>query len=72
VLYGVAYSGGDHNEGTLFKASLKGATRVLHNFGGPSDGKNPVGQLLVVDDMLYGTTWGGGSDGRGTVYRLKP
>lgn len=71
-LYGVASSGGDYNRGTLFTASLNGVTHVLHSFGAQSDGKDPVGQLLVVGETLYGTTWAGGSENKGTVYRLKP
>lgn len=72
VLYGVAYSGGDRNDGSLFTTSLTGATRVLHGFGAISDGKNPVGQLLVVGNTLYGTTWAGGSASDGTIYTLQP
>jgi uncharacterized repeat protein (TIGR03803 family) len=72
MLYGVAYWGGNRGQGTLFESTLEGATRVLHHFGGHSDGKNPVGQPLVVRGTLYGTTWGGGADNKGTVYTFKP
>ncbi len=53
--------------------------RVVHKFGNARhNGRNPVGGLLDVNGMLYGTTqFGGGGacgyvGGCGTVYRLDP
>jgi hypothetical protein len=40
--------------------------KVLHNFGGGSDGSSPDGTLLYMNDTLYGTTTYGGGGGKGT------
>ena len=46
---------------------------VLHSFGGAAmlDGAFADSTpLLASDGALYGTTWGGGNQGGGTVFRL--
>jgi uncharacterized repeat protein (TIGR03803 family) len=47
---------------------------IVHNFtstGG--DGNFPVGDLLLGQDGdLYGTTWLGGANAAGTVFRVDP
>ncbi|MGO8796485.1 MAG: choice-of-anchor tandem repeat GloVer-containing protein [Candidatus Sulfotelmatobacter sp.] len=48
---------------------------VLHNFGkgGPDDGAGPQANLIFDSaGNLYGTTMGGGANGRGTVFELTP
>ena len=46
---------------------------VLHNFaGGPSDGANAQSSLIIVADVLYGTTSAGGLSNDGTVFSLTP
>jgi uncharacterized repeat protein (TIGR03803 family) len=51
----------------------KWTEEVLHNFASGTDGANPNGGL-VLDGAgnVYGTTYAGGSQGRGTVFKLKP
>ena len=67
-LYGVA-PGGTFGPGTVFQVSTNGLLAVLHSFQG-SDGANPFGLMQGRDGNLYGTTWNGGTDGGGTVFRL--
>jgi uncharacterized repeat protein (TIGR03803 family) len=43
---------------------------TLSHFIG-TNGNNPVGGLLVVDNILYGTTYSGGEQNFGVVYELK-
>jgi uncharacterized repeat protein (TIGR03803 family) len=44
---------------------------VLHSFGATGDGEKPMGQLLQDKaGNLYGTTYGGGADGYGSVFEL--
>src|SRR5262249_44174424 len=47
--------------------------QVLHNFGSVvADGKNPQAGLVEgTDGFLYGTTFFGGSNDLGTVFKLK-
>ncbi len=76
-LYGTT-SQGKKTEGTAFKLnspSVPGGAwtlSVLHDFVGSGDGMNPVGGLLRVNGVFYGTTSQGGSHGAGTVYSITP
>jgi uncharacterized repeat protein (TIGR03803 family) len=72
VFYGVASSGGDWGWGTLFAFDPATATTTpLHNFSQGQDGGSPVGGLVAVQGVLYGTTSTGGS-GNGTIFRFDP
>ena len=71
-LYGTTYGGGASGLGTVFEVSATGAERILHSFaGGAADGANPSARL-VIDSAgnLYGTTYGGGASGLGTVFEV--
>lgn len=73
ALYGTARDGG-LGFGTVFKVTSNGAFTVLHNFSGfPNDGATPMaGLVLGSDGNFYGTTYYGGVNGNGTVYRITP
>lgn len=46
---------------------------VVYNFqGGATDGSNVPAGLLKVGSQMYGTTYGGGANGQGTVFSLTP
>ncbi|MGZ3866430.1 MAG: T9SS type A sorting domain-containing protein [Bacteroidia bacterium] len=45
--------------------------QVLHDFNG-TDGGNSVSSLIGDGTYLYGTTAGGGANGDGNVFRIKP
>jgi uncharacterized repeat protein (TIGR03803 family) len=70
--YGTTYSGGAHNAGTAFRLTPGGTLTTLYSFGnGTGDGQYPLAGLVQGNDgNLYGTTQGGGTDGKGTVFRL--
>jgi uncharacterized repeat protein (TIGR03803 family) len=70
VLYGLTTMGGPANDGVLFSLTTDGGNfQLLHTFDATHhDGKNPYGSLLMVGDMLYGTTAGGGDNDMGTVF----
>jgi uncharacterized repeat protein (TIGR03803 family) len=74
-LYGTTYSGGTYNMGTVFKLTLSpsgGFTEsLLHSFGGSKDGKNPLSELVFdASGNLYGTTFKGGTKGKGVVFEI--
>jgi uncharacterized repeat protein (TIGR03803 family) len=75
-LFGVAERAGAHGLGALLAYDRQPdgtltATEV-RAFSGP-DGAGPMaGVILGSDGALYGTTVGGGTENRGTVYRLGP
>jgi uncharacterized repeat protein (TIGR03803 family) len=72
-LYGTTTKGGTYGDGTVFEIDTGGNETVLHNFGATKDGKTPY-SALVFDKHgnLYGTTYGGGVKGHGTVFKLTP
>ena len=73
-LYGTAYTGGANGYGVVYKLSPgeSGWTEtVLYSFANSPDGANPVNGLIVdATGNFYGTTYGGGSAGNGTVFEL--
>jgi uncharacterized repeat protein (TIGR03803 family) len=70
-LYSTSSRGGAHGKGTIFSVAKDGSDRrVLFSFSG-KDGFSPQVPLTEADDGgLYGVTTFGGSDNRGTAYRL--
>jgi uncharacterized repeat protein (TIGR03803 family) len=78
VLYGTTQLGGTGGWGTVFQLAPNtgGKTyteKVLYSFTGLADGANPVSDLVIGNSsVLYGTTYGGGANGYGTVFELSP
>jgi len=70
-LYGTASAGGASNDGTIFELAKGSSTiTLLASFNG-TDGANPRGGLSMdKSGNLYGTTFGGGAPGGGTVFEL--
>jgi uncharacterized repeat protein (TIGR03803 family) len=83
TLYGIAYSAGsggggtNYGRGTIYKVDTNGNNfAVLHSFSPlagytNADGGNPRAGLVLSGGMLYGTAMSGGSEGYGTVFKLK-
>jgi len=80
-LYGTTEHGGADRSGcngigcgTVFAIDVKtGAEKVLHSFKNKDgDGTLPFASLTDVRKELYGTTVGGGAQGRGTVFKIEP
>lgn len=73
-LYGTTQSGGAVESGTLFRAGTSGTLTVIHNFCSRTncaDGSLPMGGVVQGSDgNLYGTTYGGGAHGQGTVFKF--
>jgi uncharacterized repeat protein (TIGR03803 family) len=74
-LYGTTTGGGAQGLGVVFELTPTNAgwtETVLHSFAGGIDGQNPYAGL-VIDPFgsLYGTTYGGGAYGVGTVFQVK-
>ncbi|HVR46752.1 MAG TPA: choice-of-anchor tandem repeat GloVer-containing protein [Candidatus Binatia bacterium] len=59
--YGTTETGGPDNDGSVHSISTTGTEKVLHGFGGRSDGTFPVAGLIDVRGTLYGTTLSGGT-----------
>jgi uncharacterized repeat protein (TIGR03803 family) len=73
ALYGTTVNGGTDDYGTVFKVDSKtGAETVSHSFTGGADGYDPEANLINVKGTLYGTTYRGGPNGGGTVFKINP
>src|SRR6266446_3607120 len=76
TLYGTAQAGGSLGGGTVFEVNGNGTGfRTLHSFTAlnnstNSDGANPSAGLMLSGNNVYGTAYGGGSAGNGTVFSL--
>jgi uncharacterized repeat protein (TIGR03803 family) len=73
-LYGVAYQGGKYGLGTVFELAKhheRYAQKTLHSFSGPpNDGDWPQGGVVLIGNVLYGTTLIGGANNDGTIFSL--
>ncbi len=74
-LYGTTYRGGLSDKGTIFELVNSGGTykeKVLYSFTGTSTDGGAPDCRLVVDSSgnLYGTSQGGGANGKGLVFEL--
>jgi uncharacterized repeat protein (TIGR03803 family) len=80
-VYGVAYSGGVHNSGTLFRLTAAEDFTTLYSFCSQpncSDGNGPVSLIQAANGNFYGvTSFGGASNscngyGCGTIFEITP
>jgi uncharacterized repeat protein (TIGR03803 family) len=71
-LYGTTLSGGTVGSGTVFKLDPSGKETILHSFtGNGGDGVLPfAGVTLDSAGNVYGTTYSGGTEGWGTVFKI--
>ena len=72
--FGLTFTGGADQAGTLFRLTPDGYESVVHAFGVHStDGTFPNPSLtLGTDGNFYGTTVGGGMHGLGVVFKITP
>jgi len=73
-LYGTTELGGTNNFGTVFKLTSAGKLTTLYRFcsqSGCPDGAQPsAGLMQAADGNFYGTTYSGGADGGGTIFKI--
>ncbi len=75
-IYGVAQEGGRHGLGFVFRLTPPSSpggdwgVAILHDFSG-TDGSKPQPLFHGPRGVLYGATFGGGSQNYGTVFSLK-
>ncbi len=61
--------GGTLNAGTLYAVDTFGHERVLHSFGGSTDGYDPTG-IVEVGSKLYGSAGFGPGSFVGTLFEM--
>jgi uncharacterized repeat protein (TIGR03803 family) len=79
VLYGTTTYGGSSDDGTVFSLTPPSSggpwtEKIIHSFKGGTDGAQPEAGLVQAPqtEVLYGTTYAGGTSGFGTVFSLTP
>src|SRR5882762_4797350 len=71
--YGTTLAGGTNHQGVVFKITPAGTLTTLWQFNGITDGNQPVAGLVQgTNGNFYGTTFGGGAGGFGTVFTITP
>ncbi len=69
TLYGTTYGGGLHANGTIFKINTNGTGyTTLHWFTNSPDGSAPLGEMVLTNGTLFGTTFYGGTGNKGTLF----
>ena len=69
--YGTTSGGGTNDNGTVFQITTNGALTLLYVFTGGNDGAEPQASLVQgVDGNFYGTTYLGGANYNGTVFKV--
>jgi uncharacterized repeat protein (TIGR03803 family) len=71
--YGTTQTGGSDYNGVVFEVSPAGVETVLHRFTrGSDDGAFPESGVVRAGKALYGTTFYGGPNDGGTVFKVIP
>jgi uncharacterized repeat protein (TIGR03803 family) len=69
--YGTTFKGGAYFWGTVFKITPSSSFTTLYSFFEGTDGRMPFAGLIQATDRdFYGTTWGGGVNDDGTVFKI--
>ncbi len=72
-LIGLSSRGGATDDGVLFKIQPDGTGyKELMDFNGPTTGIRPTGSLVSDGAFLYGLAENGGTNGDGTLFKVKP
>ena len=71
TLYGTTRYGGSKGNGTVFQIDTDGTNYDrIYNFQAGSDAANPVDNVILVNNLLYGMTEAGGLCGDGAIFAL--
>jgi uncharacterized repeat protein (TIGR03803 family) len=75
-LYGTTSNGPANGQGTVFKITPGGTLTTLYNFCSQTnctDGRNPyAGLVQAANGDFYGTTFYGGANNNGTIFKITP
>ena len=72
AFYGTSASGGAYGGGTIFRIKRDGTEfSILHSFRfGTLDGRSPIGNILIRNGVIYGTTCYGGTYDQGSLFGI--
>ncbi len=73
VMYGMTGNGGLHGMGVFFKVNPDGTgyTKIM-DFGDPGMPRAPYCSFMYDGTWLYATSFGGGTNGSGCIFKIKP
>jgi len=72
TLYGTTRAGGSKGNGTVFQIDTSGNNYArIYNFQNPPDGANPIDNVILLGNTLYGMTEAGGLCGNGAIFALE-
>ena len=73
-LYGTTTLGGSpsgwNGYGVVFELSMSGKERTLYTFRPAPDANEPIGNLVVINGKLYGSSLSGGKYGGGAIFEV--
>lgn len=70
-LYGITYTGGNAEDGVLYKIKPDGSNFTkLYDFGDGA-GFSPMGNIVYKNNYIFGVTWEGGINSKGVIYKIK-
>jgi len=72
ILFGNTQLGGVDTNGVIYKINADGTGyEILHVFGHTADeGRRPIASFVKSGSVLYGTTFTGGIDNKGTIFKI--
>jgi uncharacterized repeat protein (TIGR03803 family) len=71
TLYGTTQLGGNKNNGSAFQINTDGTNYArVYDFQNGDDGKNPIDDVLLLNNGLYGMTEKGGACGEGAIFTI--
>ena len=71
-LYGTTNVGGSYGMGVIFKIKPDGTDfTIMLDFNSIPNGEEPHGSLIFDGSFLYGTTYQGGVNGYGTLFKIQ-
>jgi uncharacterized repeat protein (TIGR03803 family) len=73
LFYGTTFQGGSNDSGVVFEVASNGTMSALYSFTNGTDGGYPeAGLVLANDGNFYGTTYEGGTNGAGALFKITP
>jgi uncharacterized repeat protein (TIGR03803 family) len=72
TLYGTTRTGGSKGNGTVFQINTDGSNYArVYDFKTGSDAQNPIDDVILLNNMLYGMSEAGGLCGNGAIFAIQ-
>ena len=72
TLYGTTRAGGSKGNGTVFQIDTTGDNYArIYDFQNGHDAANPIDNVIILDNALYGMSEAGGLCGNGAIFSLQ-